>query len=269
LPAALARREGRLKKIREAKEALEAEAKQKAEEQKAEAEAKIAARQEKEKQTGQKSRGRAPQVLHPAAAQPESSSQRNFTDPESRIMPEGAHQGSFVQAYNAQAAVDSTAQIIVAAEVTQQTNDKQQLVPMLQQVIENVNGKPQTASADTDYWREANVTEESLQGIDLYVATDRQQHGESKDVPVDGGSKGGSVLQQMQDKLKTEAGKAVYKMRKQIVEPVFGYIKEGRGFRRFSFRGLGNVRSEWRLICATHNLLKLFRSGWKIQPWSA
>ena len=269
LPAELARRESRLKKIREAKEALEAEAKQKAEEQKAEAEAKIAARQEKEKQTGQKSRGRAPQVPHPAEAQPESSSQRNFTEPESRIMPEGAHQGSFVQAYNAQAAVDSTAQIIVAAEVTQQTNDKQQLVPMLQQVIENVNGKPQTASADTGYWSEANVTEEILQGIDLYVATDRQQHGESKDVPVDGGSKGSSVLQQMQDKLKTEAGKAVYKMRKQIVEPVFGYIKEGRGFRRFSFRGLGNVRSEWRLICATHNLLKLFRSGWKIQPWSA
>src|SRR5882762_8813086 len=82
-------------------------------------------------------------------------------------------------------------------------------------------------------------------------------------------SKGSAVLQQMQDKLKTEAGKAVYKMRKQILEPVFGYIKEGRGFRRFSFRGLGNVRSEWRLICATHNLLKLFRSGWKIQPWSA
>src|SRR6266478_5404801 len=136
LPAELARRESRLKKIREAKEALEAEAK-------------IAARQEKEKQTGQKSRGRAPQVPNPAEAQPESSAQRNFTDPESRIMPDGAHKGSFVQAYNAQAAVDSTAQIIVAAEVTQQSNDKQQLVPMLQQVIENVNSKPQTASADT------------------------------------------------------------------------------------------------------------------------
>src|SRR6266852_2773159 len=234
----------------------------------AEAEAKIAARQEQEKQTGQKPRGRAPQVGNPAEAQPESSSQRNFTDPESRIMPDGAHKGSFVQAYNAQAAVDSAAQIIVAAEITQQANDKQQLVPMLQQVIENVNGKPQVASADTGYWSEANVTAESLQGIDLHVATERQQHGESKDVPVNGLPEGSAVLQQMRDKLKTEGGKAVYKMRKQIVEPVFGYIKEGRGFRRFSFRGLGNVRSEWRLICATHNLLKLFRSGWKMQPLS-
>ncbi len=116
--------------------------------------------------------------------------------------------------------------------------------------------------------RDTNVTAESLQGIDLHVATERQQHGESKDVPVEGGPKGSSALQQMRDKLKTEAGKALYKMRKQIVEPVFGYIKEGRGFRRFSFRGLGNVRSEWRLICATHNLLKLFRSGWKMQPLS-
>lgn len=268
LPAELARRESRLKKIREAKEALEAEAQQKAQEQKAEAEAKIAARQEQEKQTGQKPRGRAPQVPNPEEAKPESSAQRNFTDPESRIMPDGAHKGSFVQAYNAQAAVDSAAQIIVAAEITQQTNDKQQLVPMLQQVIENVHGKPQVASADTGYWSEANVTAESLQGIDLHVATERQQHGESQDVPVEGGPKGSSALQQMRDKLKTEAGKAFYKMRKQIVEPVFGYIKEGRGFRRFSFRGLGNVRSEWRLICATHNLLKLFRSGWKMRPLS-
>ena len=181
-------------------------------------------------------------------------------------MPDGVHKGSFLQAYNAQAAVDSAAQIIVAAEITQQSNDKQQLVPMLQQVIENVNGKPQVASADTGYWSAANASAENLQGIDLYVATERQQHGESKDAPVDGLPEGSSVLQQMRDKLKTEAGKAVYKMRKQIVEPVFGYIKEGRGFRRFRFRGLGNVRSEWRLICATHNLLKLFRSGWKMQP---
>jgi hypothetical protein len=96
-----------------------------------------------------------------------------------------------------------------------------------------VNGKPQVASADTGYWSAANVTAENLHGIDLHVATERQQHGESKDAPVHGLPEGNS----MQDKLKTEGGKAVYKMRKQIVEPVFGYIKEERGFRRFSFQG--------------------------------
>jgi hypothetical protein len=126
---------------------------------------------------------------------------------------------------------------LVAAETTQQSNDKQQLVPMLQQVIENVNGKPQVASADTGYWSAANVTAENLHGIDLHVATERQQHGESKDAPVHGLPEGNSVLQQMQDKLKTEGGKAVYKMRKQIVEPVFGYIKEERGFRRSASAG--------------------------------
>jgi hypothetical protein len=108
-----------------------------------------------------------------------------------------------------------------------------------------------------------------LHGIDLHLATERQQHGESKNAPVHRLPEKNSVLQQMQDKLKTEGGKAVYKMRKQIVEPVFRYIKEERGFRRSSFRGLGNVRSEWRLICATHNLLKLFRSGWKLEPLSS
>src|SRR5260370_32112882 len=135
LPAELARRESRLKKIREAKEALEAEAQQKAQEQKAEAEAKMAARQEQEKQTGQKSRGRAPQVPNPEQAKPESSSQRNFTDPESRIMPDGAHKGSFGQAYNAQVAGDSEAQIIVAAQTTQQATNKQHLMPILHRLF--------------------------------------------------------------------------------------------------------------------------------------
>ena len=134
LPAELRRRESRLKKIAEAKAALEAEAKQKAAERKAAAEAKIAERRERETQTGKKRGGRDPQVPDPEQAVPEKTAQRNFTDPESRIMPDGAHKGSFVQAYNAQAAVDGAAQIIVAVEVTQDTNDKQQLAPMLSQV---------------------------------------------------------------------------------------------------------------------------------------
>jgi len=263
LPEELARRESRLKKIRAAKAELEAEAKQKAAEQKAAAEAKIVERREQEARTGKKLGGRDPQVPDPEQAVPDPKAQRNFTDPESRIMPDGANKGSFVQGYNAQIAVDEEAQVIVAAEVTQETNDKQQLAPLLEQVRHNTGTKPEVASADAGYWSEAQVGDERVQGIDLYVATGRQKHGEQND----GASappptpEADSPLEQMKEKLKTETGRAVYRMRKAIVEPVFGQIKERRGFRRFSFRGAAKVRAEWELICLTHNLLKLFRSG--------
>src|SRR5207249_3952369 len=159
LPKELARRESRLKKIQEAKAALEAEARQKAEQEKAVAEAKIAARQEQEEQTGKKMGGRPPQVPDPEQAKPEDKAQRNFTDPDSRIMPDGAHKGSFVQAYNAQIAVDAEAQIIVAAEVTQEANDKQQLAPMLEQVQQNTGVKPMASSEDAGYWSPEQVAD--------------------------------------------------------------------------------------------------------------
>ena len=146
LPKELARRESRLKKIQEAKAALEAEARQKAEPEKAVAEPKIAARQEQEEQTGKKRGGRPPQVADPEQAKPEDKAQRNFTDPDSRIMPDGAHKGSFVQAYNAQIAVDAEAQVIVAADITQEVNDQQQLAPMLEQVQQNTGAKPVAVS---------------------------------------------------------------------------------------------------------------------------
>ena len=105
--------------------------------------------------------------------------QRNFTDPESRIMPDGGRKGSFVQAYNAQIAVDSAQQIIVAAEITQESNDKQQLAPMLERVAQNMGAKPQAATADTGYFSEGNqVTDERVNGIGLYVAIGKQKHGE-------------------------------------------------------------------------------------------
>jgi len=263
LPEELSRRESRLAKIRAAKAALEAEAKGKAEEQKAEAEAKIAARREQEARTGKKAGGRDPVAPDPEKAVPEEKAQRNFTDPESRIMPDGAHKGSFVQAYNTQIVVDSPAQIIVAAEVTQETNDKQQLAPMLAQVEQNLGAKPEAASADTGYWSEAQLNDERLKGIELYVATGKQ-----KPVAVDGervpGTEepGTSPLEKMKQKLASEGGRDIYRMRKAIVEPVFGQIKEWRRFSRFSLRGESKVRAEWKLICLTHNLLKLFRSGW-------
>jgi hypothetical protein len=177
-------------------------------------------------------------------------------------MPDGANKGSFVQGYNAQIAVDSASQVIVAAEITQETNDKMQLLPMIAQIEKNLKQKPEKVSADTGCFSEANVTDKSVKNVDLYVATARDKHAdpveaETGDVPADATSQ-----EQMRHKLKTEAGRSVYKMRKAIVEPVFGQIKERRGFRRFSLRGKQNVGGEWRLVCAVSNLLKLFRSGW-------
>jgi transposase len=231
LPEELARRESRLAKIREAKTALEEEAREAAKEKQAEVEPKA---------------------------------QRNFTDPDSRIMKDGATK-EFVQGYNAQAAVDSQTQVIVAASVTQEANDKKQLVPMLEQVEVMTGSKPEQATADAGYFSEQSVTDPKLEGIDLLVAPDRVKHGEEVPCPTGPPPPEAGVAERMREKLRTVEGRAVYKMRKAVVEPVFGQIKEARGFRKFLLRGLEKVQAEWKLICATHNLLKLFQSGWSPQ----
>ena len=265
LPDELQRRESRLQKIREARQALEDEARQKAEIERAEAKRKLAEREEEERRTGKKKRGRKPEAPDPDQAKPDDTAQRNFVDPESRIMPDGAHKGSFVQGYNAQIAVDSASQVIVAAEITQETNDKMQLLPMIAQIVTNLEQKPEKVSADTGYFSEANVTDESVKNVDLYVATARDKHGDPAETATGDAPAGSTPQEQMRHKLKTEAGRSVYKMRKAIVEPVFGQIKEQRGFRRFSLRGKQKVRREWKLVCAASNLLKLFRSGWTLE----
>ncbi len=244
LPAELARRTSRLKKIREAKAALETEARTK------EAERKQLCRETLTSDVEQ--------------ALPAPKAQRNFTDPESKIMKDGASK-SFEQCYNAQVAVDSHAQIIVAAEVTQQANDKQQLAAMFERVRENTGQLPQNGSADAGYFSEKQLTDERVAEMNLYVPPDRQKHGASS--VAEAGKQESQrkvpqtpLAQNMREKLRTEVGHAIYKMRKAIVEPVFGQIKECRGFRRFSFRGLEKVSAEWQLIALTHNLLKLFRA---------
>jgi len=264
LPQELARRESRLKKIREAKAALEAEAREAAQQKQREVEARLKERDQQEEERGRKFGGRPPQAPDPAQAKPEPKAQRNFTDPDSRIMKDGATK-EFVQAYNAQAAVDSHAQVVVAAAVTQAENDKQELVPMLQQVSVLTDCTPQQATADNGYFSEANVTDPRLEGIDLLVAPERQKHGKEGPVATGPPPAGAGVAELMRHKLRTPAGRAIYKMRKAVVEPVFGQIKEGRGFRRFLLRGLGKVEAEWKLICATHNLLKLFQFGGSLQ----
>jgi len=265
LPEELSRRESRLKKIREAKHALEQAAQEQAERKGEEAEQKLAEREEEEQRTGKKKRGRKPEPSDPEQTRPDETAQRNFTDPESRIMPDGGNKGSFVQGYNAQIAVDSASQVIVAAEITQETNDKKQLIPMIAQMVANLEQKPEKVSADTGYFSEANVTDESVKDVDLYLATSRDKHSGVMETFCDPPPPDASPKEAMRHKLRTADGRAVYKMRKAIVEPVFGQIKEQRGFRRFSLRGKLNVSHEWKLVCAVSNLLKLFKSGWQLQ----
>ena len=255
LPEELARRESRLKKIREAKAALEEQAREKAEHEAAEARPKNEERARK--RAAGKRVGRPFNEPDPEEAKPEGKAQRNFTDPESRIMRDGATKG-FVQAYNAQAAVDSGSQIIVAAELTQQAVDSRQLINMLVKVGANTGEMPKTVTADAGYFSEANVTAPVLAGIDLYIPPNQREKGPTKETGM--GTPQTIVAQAMRDKLKTDTGKAIYKLRKAIVEPVFGQIKEARGIRAFLLRGYEKASAEWQLICLTHNLLKLYRA---------
>ena len=255
LPKDLRFKQDRLKKIKEAMKLLEQQAK-------AEADTKRQEIRQKElslERQGLKRKGKKPKE---PTDDPDSKVQRNFTDPESRIMKDGSSK-SFEQAYNCQAAVDEKSQIIVATNVTQQTNDKQQVEPMVETIKENTGGgKPKKLSADTGYFSESNIEYLGREEIDGYVATGRYKHG---DLPAP--SPRGRIptdltrKERMARKLRTKKGRETYSKRKEIVEPVFGQIKEVRGFRRFSLRGLDNVMSEWDMICLTHNLLKLFRSG--------
>jgi transposase len=231
LPDELARRESRLKKIREAKAALEHEAREAAEQKAADASAKIEERKRTAEQSGKKPGGHDPKVPDPEAAVPDEKAQKNFTDPESRIMKDSATK-SFEQCYNAQAAVCAHAQIILAAEVVQTPTDKQQLVPMLKAVEANTGRKPKQASADSGYFSTAAVTSERLAGIELYVPPDKVKHGKPMPADPEPLAEDASVIERMRHKLKTKVGRQIYGKRKAVVEPVFGQIKEARRFRR-------------------------------------
>ena len=253
LPDELRFKQDRLKKIKEAMKSLEIEAKADAKRRE------ILQKEQALEKEGKKRRGKKPKE---PSDKPEPKSQRNFTDPESRIMKDGASK-SFEQSYNCQAGVDEKSQVIVATNVTQEPNDKQQVKPLVKDIKKNTEGdKPGKVSADSGYFSETNVDYLEAEGIDGFIATGRQKHG---DVPATAGRgripKDATKRERMSRKLRTKKGRETYSKRKHIVEPVFGQIKEVRGFRRFLLRGLENVSAEWDLICLTHNLLKLFRSG--------
>lgn len=259
LPAELRFRQHRLEKIRQAKKALEEEAQVEEQRRREEKAAKAKAKGGSEESAGG-------HELTPAqAVKPEEKAQRNFTDPDSRIMRDGATK-SFEQSYNCQAVVESETQVILAEQVTQQANDKQQVKPLLEQLKVNLDSRvPQELSADAGYFSEDNVNYIEGQKIEPYVATGRQKRGAPPAMPVEALAAGATIRERMAAKLQTPTGKKVYSRRKETVEPVFGQIKEARGIRRFLLRGLGSVQAEWSLICATHNLMKLFRSGWTPQ----
>jgi transposase len=247
LPAELARREPRLQTIRAAKAVLE---------QEAQAEAALAQVAREASAGAPPRRGR---PAHPPRSVPDPKAQRNFTDPDSRIMPASDAKGSFLQGYNCQAAVDATAQIIVAVDVTDAPNDKQQAQPVLTQVLANTGQVPRVASLDAGYFSEANVEAFATLGCEPLIPPDRQTHGRTGPAAPRGRRPAGlSVADRMRRTVRTQRGRRLYARRKAIVEPVFGQIKHGRGFRQFLLRGMQQVRGEWALICTTHNVLKLW-----------
>jgi transposase len=226
LPEELQFREKRLARIREAKKALEERAAKETEPSK-----------------------------HPTPKD-----QINFTDPESRIMKDPT---GFIQGYNAQAAVDASSQVIVAAEVTIQSNDKKQLEPMIAEIEKNCNTVPKELSADAGYYSEDNVAHIQGKGIHPLIPPGNARHTDAKPASPRGRiPKHLSIKERMERLLRTRKGKKAYAKRKETVEPVFGQIKEARGFRQFLLRGLDKVKGEWQLICLTHNLLKLYR--WRL-----
>ena len=234
LPEELQRRETRLQRIREAKKALEARAREEA-----------------------KAEGKPVDE-----AKPQAKEQYNFTDPESRIMKSSSE--GFVQAYNAQIAVEPELQLIVGQAVTQAANDKEQVEPMVQAIETQSGQRPQEMLADKGYCSEKNLeyleaAQKPQKKIEAYLATGRQKHGERVVAPRGPLPKAATRVERRTRKLQTMAGAAIYAARKGIVEPVFGQIKQVRGFRRFSMRGLAKVKAEWALVCATHNILKLYR----------
>ena len=236
LPEELQRRETRLAKIKQAKKVLEQRARDKA-----------------------AAEGKSAEAVK--RAKPEEKDQYNFTDPESRIMKGG---DGFVQAYNAQAAVEPEMGLIVGQLVTQAANDKEQLKPMVEAIEAQSGQRPEAILADSGYCSEENLRYLESAGqperkIEGYIATGKQKHGEYRQ-PCRRGPlpKGATRVDRMMRKLQTKAGRAVYAARKCVVEPVFGQIKQARGIRQFLLRGIRKIRGEWALVCLTHNILRLY-----------
>jgi transposase len=263
IPAELARREKRIESLQHARQIIEAQAQEMAAAKLPEHQAKVAARQA-QRDAGKKPRGKEPQA---PSEDPEPQAQYNFTDPESRIMKAGNGK-HFEQAYNAQAAVDE-AMLIVGQRVSVSPNDKQELAASVQAISPVVSAEVKAVLADSGFYSEAMVqaveqkSDGTTSGLTVYAAVDKQSHHQSvaellpqpEPEPL---AEHARAKEKMAHRMKTPAGKALYKLRKQTVEPVFGIIKEVMGFRRFLLRGWEKVSLEWLLVCVSYNLKRLF-----------
>ncbi len=257
LPAEIARRQARLEAMAAAKVKIEERAQARFAKEQAEYASKLARREARAKESGKKPGGKPPK---PPTAGPKAQDQLNLTDEESRIMPVAG--GGFEQAYNAQAAVDTTSLLVVALGVTQASNDKEQVVPMLEQlaVLPKSLGQAKRLLADTGFYSAKNAEACEACSIEPFIAVKRDEHHlaplerftEPAALPADA-----TPAQAMAHKLKTKAGRALYALRKQTVEPVFGIIKSVLGFRQFSLRGLKKVTGEWTLVCLAWNLKRM------------
>jgi transposase len=262
LPDDLANAQKRLQRLQHAKRELEQEAKEQLQAAINDLPQRKAGRPSKAEQASQTGKSRQQRDKETKrriraeknAAAP--SRQYNFVDADSRVMKDNG-QKAFVQGYNVQIAVDSHAQIIVAAEITQQTTDRQQLVPLVKSIRSTTQATPQAIVADAGYWDTTSLLDPSLQGIQVLVTPDSSP--QPPGAPLPPRAPRNEEALRMREALASQEGKARYALRKSTAEPVFGQIKEARGIRRFRLRSIFKVTSEWKLICATHNLLKLYR----------
>ena len=257
VPDEIVRREDQIKAITQARVKIEARAKERYAREKAEFDAKMAAREAKEAETGKKTGGKKPT---PPTETPRACDQVNLTDDESRIMKVAG--GGFEQCYNAQAVVDTESMLVVVPYVTQATNDKQQIEPALEKIGALPEGMntPKSLLADTGYFSERNVDLCLDANVDPYISIGRDAHHPdwkerfTEPAPLPANA---TPVEKMKHTLKTKAGKAIYALRKQTVEPVFGIIKSVMGFRQFMLRGLEKVGHEWTLVCLAWNLKRM------------
>jgi hypothetical protein len=258
LPEEIARRQERLEAIAQARAKIEARAKERFEAEQAAYQAKREKREAQAKKTGKKPRGKPPVPPQPG---PSDKDQINLTDEASRIMPV-AH-GGFEQCYNGQAAVDMDSMLIVQTNAVQDTNDKQQVVPMLEKLaaLPEQLGEVSALIADTGYCSEANVNACGEREIEALIAVSREHHHQhplerfAEPLPL---PEGATRLEAMRHRLQTKEGKALYAKRKSTVEPVFGIIKSVLGFRQFLLRGLRNIQGEFNLVAMAWNLKRMF-----------